>query len=56
MSLREACLARQQGDAEGTSLDPAKQFQAEPLMHLRKVHCGSFATSYGSEKPHISFS
>ena len=38
MRLPKAGLARQQGDADGPPLYPAQQFQAEPLMHLGKVH------------------
>ena len=38
MGLPKAGLARQQRDADRASLYPAQQFQAEPLMHLGKVH------------------
>ena len=40
--LPKAGLACQQGDAERTSLNPAQQFQAELLVHLRKIHLWKF--------------
>ena len=38
MRLPKAGLARQQRDADRAPLNPAQQFQAEPLVHLGKVH------------------
>jgi hypothetical protein len=38
MRLPETGLAGKQRDAERPPLYPAQQFQAEPFVHLRKVH------------------
>jgi hypothetical protein len=40
--LPEAGLAGQQGDAQSAPLNPAQQFQAEFLVHLRKIHLWKF--------------
>jgi hypothetical protein len=38
VGLAETGLAGQERDTERTPLDPAKQFQAEALVHLAKIH------------------
>jgi hypothetical protein len=38
MRLSQSGLPRQQRDAERPPLNPAEQFQAESLVHLREVH------------------
>ena len=42
MRLSEPGLARQQRDTDRPPLYPAQQFQAEPLVHLSKVHLWIF--------------
>jgi hypothetical protein len=38
MGLSKAGLARQKRDTERAPLYPARQFQAESFVHLRKIH------------------
>jgi hypothetical protein len=38
MRLPKAGLPRQERDADSPPLNPAQQFQAEPLVHLGKIH------------------
>jgi hypothetical protein len=38
MRLPKPGLARQQRDTHRPPLYPAQQFQAEPLVHLSKIH------------------
>ena len=42
MRLSEAGLASEKRDAQGAAIYPAKQFLAEPFVHLGKVHVWKF--------------
>jgi hypothetical protein len=48
MRLAKAGLAGQQGDAESPPLYPSQQFQAEPFVHLRKIHVENSPPAMGT--------
>jgi hypothetical protein len=55
VGLPKAGLAGQQGDTERTPLYPAQQFQAEPFMHLRKIHLWKIRHQQWREWPPFSY-
>jgi hypothetical protein len=53
--LAKSGLARQQRDAERAPLYPAQQFQAESLVHLRKIHLWKIRRQQWGQKVSVCF-